>query len=172
MVDSGLIRRRTTEDRRFSGVEVAVEVDDRNLTVGTVDRAQEGENDSVVAAESDDARVVLAVSRQRNKRLAGESIVAERREGRAVEKLLVTVFDLLDCELVVVRSDGYVTTVHDLESSQERVDSERNVVAAVQSQPTRPCPDARWSESGARTVGSPGVLQSCTISFCSRDRYD
>lgn len=38
-----------------TGVEVAVEVDHGDRTVGTVDGAQEREGDGVVAAEGDDA---------------------------------------------------------------------------------------------------------------------
>ena len=172
MIDRGLLGGSTTEHFRLPGIKVAVEVDNRDRAVSTVDRPEERKNDRVVASQSDNARVVLAICRDRLERLSGGRVVPEGREGRTMEKLLVTVFDLLDRELVVVRGDGNVTAIDNLESSQERVDSERNVVAAVQSQPTRPCPDARWSESGARTVGSPGVLESCTISLCSRERYD
>lgn len=53
-----------------------------------------------------------------------------------MEKLFVAVFDLLDGELVVVRRDGNVAAVDDLEASEEGVDSEGHVVAPVQSQTT------------------------------------
>ena len=153
MVDSGLIRRRTTEDRRLPGVEVAVEVDHRDLPVRTVDRPKQRKDDGVVAAESDDARVVLAIRRERNKRLASEGVVAERREGRTVEELLMAVLDLLDSELVVVRRDGDITAVDDLEAGQEGVDLERHVVAAVEGQATRARTNTRRPKTRSGTIG-------------------
>ena len=61
MVDSGLVRRSAAEAGGLPGVEVAVEVDDRNLAVRTVDGSQERKNDSVVATKRNDTRVVLAI---------------------------------------------------------------------------------------------------------------
>ena len=96
-------------------------MDNGDLTVGTVNRPQEGKDNRVVPAESDDARMVLAISRQGNERLSGESVVSERGEGGAVEELLVTILNLLDGELVVIRSHRYVPAINDLEPRKERV---------------------------------------------------
>ena len=159
MVDSGLVGWRATENRRLPSVEVAVEMDNGNLTVGTVNGPQEGKDNCVVPAESDDTRVVLAIRRERNKRLASEGVVAERREGRTVEERLVAVLDLLDGVLVVVRSDGNVTAVDDLEAREEGVDLEGDVVAAVESQTTRARTNARRSEPGTGTVRGTGILR-------------
>ena len=138
---------------------MAVEVDDRDLAVSAVNRPEKRKNDGVVAAESDDARVVLAVSRERHERLASEGIIAEGREGRTVEERLVAVLDLLDGVLVVVRSDGNVTAVDDLQAREEGVDLEGDVVAAVESQTTRARTNARRSEPGTGTVRGSGVLR-------------
>ena len=50
MVDGGLLGGSATEDFWLPGVEMGVEMDDRNRTVGFVDAAEEGERDGVVAA--------------------------------------------------------------------------------------------------------------------------
>lgn len=159
MIDSGLFGGRTAEDFGLPGVEVTVEVDHRNLPISTVDRAEQREYDGVVSTEGDDARVMLAVRRDGHERLPGDRVVAECGESRAVEKLLVTVFDLLDGILIVVWRDGNVATVHQLKAGQERVDGKGNIVAAIQGQTTRACSDARWPEAGARAVRGPGVLK-------------
>ena len=149
-----------------------VEVNDRDGTVRGMDRAEQRKNNSVIATQCHDSGVVLAIGSNGRQWLTRNRVIAQGRERVTMKEFFMAVFNLTNRILVVVGGDGNVTAIDDFESSQERVDSERNVVAAVQSQPTRPCPDARWSESGARTVGSPGVLESCTISFCSRERYD
>ncbi len=71
----------------------------------------------------------------------------------------MTVFDLFDSKLIVVRRDGDVPAVYQLEAGQERVDGEGNIVAAIEGQTTRACPDTRWPESSAGTVRGPGVLE-------------
>ncbi len=50
MFDSGLFGRITSENLRLPGVEVAIEVDDGDLSVGAIDRPEEREDDGVVSA--------------------------------------------------------------------------------------------------------------------------
>ena len=69
-----------------------------------------------------------------------------------MKELLVAVFNLLDGVLVVVRSDGNVTAVDDLQAREEGVDLEGDVVASVESQTTRPGSDTGRSEPSTRPV--------------------
>ena len=75
-----------------------------------------------------------------------------------MKKLLVTVLDLLDCNLVVVRSDRDITTVDNLEAGEERVDSKGYVIAAVKGQTTGASANACRSEPGAGPVRSASIL--------------
>lgn len=61
MIDSGLVRRRTTEHLRLPGVQMAIEVDNRYLTVSTIDRPKQRQDNCMVSAESNDAGVIFAV---------------------------------------------------------------------------------------------------------------
>lgn len=72
MIDSGLFGGCASEDLRLPGVEVAVEVNDGDLAVGAIDRPEKREDDGVVSAKRDDARVVLAVSRDGHEGLPGQ----------------------------------------------------------------------------------------------------
>ena len=136
MIDCCLLGRRTAKDLRLPGVQVAVEMNDRDLTVGTVDGTQQREDDGMVPSESDDTWVMFAVSRDGNERLSGLRVVPESREGGAVKERLVAFLNLLDGKFVVVRRDGDVTAVDDSEAREERVNSKGHVVAAIQSQTT------------------------------------
>lgn len=55
VVYAGLVGGGAAEDFGFPGVEVGVEMDDADGTVGFCDGAEEGEGYGVVAAEGDDA---------------------------------------------------------------------------------------------------------------------
>lgn len=90
----------------------------------------------MVTAKRDDPWVVLAINGNGNERFARQRIITERRERWSVEELLVAVLDLLDGKFVVVRRDGDITAVNDLDARQERVDLEGNVVASIQRQTT------------------------------------
>ena len=116
MIDSGLFGRCTAENLRLPGVKMTIEMNHRDCTVSTIDRPQKGKNNSMVSAEGDDTRVMFAIGRDGNKRCARYRVISERRERRAMEKLLVTVFNLFDGEFVVVRGDGDIATVDDLEA--------------------------------------------------------
>lgn len=85
----------------------------------------------MVTAERDDPRVMLAICGNWNEWFTREQVIAERGERRPVEELFVAVLDLLDGEFVVIRRDGDVTTVDNLEAGHKRVDFERDVVASV-----------------------------------------
>ena len=90
----------------------------------------------MIAAKRDDPWVMFAVSGNGNERFARQRVITERRECWPVEEFLVTVLDLSNGKLVVIRSDGDITAVDDLEASHKRVDFEGDVVASVQSQTT------------------------------------
>lgn len=84
------------------GLQVAVEVDDRDGTVSRNDAAEDGKRDSVIAAEGDDAGEGRA--------LLGVPLLAGIGKGRAGEELAVALFDLLDGVDIVVAGftlDGY-----------------------------------------------------------------
>lgn len=157
MVDFGLVGGRAAEDRRLPGVKVGVEVYDGDLTISGMDRPEKRQHDRVVATEGDNARVVFSVSRNRNKRLAGDRVVTERGERLTLEQLLVAILDLLDGILVVVRGDRNIAAVNDLEACAEGVDLEWDVVASVQSEAARTCADASRSKTSAGAVRSAGV---------------
>ena len=97
VVYGGLIRGGSAEDFGLPGVEVRVEVDDANGTIGFVDGAQERERDGVVAAEGYDAGQGLFV-------FGGANLFCICG-GCAHEEAVVAFFDLLDCVGVVVAGD-------------------------------------------------------------------
>ena len=171
MVNSSLVRRRAAENLGLPGVQVRVKMNHRDSTVGTVDRAQEGQDDGMVASQSDDTGVMLSVGRDRYKWFAGDGVVPKGRKRVAMEKSLVSVFDLLDGVLVVVRRHRYVSTVDHLKARHKRVHGEGNVVAAVESQATGACPDASGAKACAGAVRGSGVLNSL-MSGCSRKRRE
>ena len=75
-----------------------------------------------------------------------------------MEECLVSIFNLPDSVLVVVWRDGYVSTVNNLLPRKEGVHSEGDVVAAVESQPTRTCPDASGAKACSGAVRGAGIL--------------
>jgi len=85
----------------------------------------------MITAKSDDPWVVFTVGGNGDERFTRRQVISERRERRSVQELLVAVLDLLDSKFVVVGGDGDVTAVDDLETGQERVDFERDVVASI-----------------------------------------
>lgn len=90
----------------------------------------------MIASQRYDAGVMLSVGRDRDKRFTGNRVISKGRKRVAVEEGLVSVLDLLDCVLVVVWRDGYVSTVYKFQPRKEWVDGERDIVAAVESQTT------------------------------------
>ena len=94
VVYRGLRGRGSAEDFGPPGVEVGVEVDDADGSVGFGDGAEEGQCDGVISAEGYDAGEGLFV-------LGGADLV--RIRGRcAHEEAVVPFFDLLDCVGIVV----------------------------------------------------------------------
>lgn len=73
---------------------MAIEVNDRDGTVGTVDRSQQGQGDGVVSAKRDDSRQGLALD-------CGAPLVRICRR-RAREDLEMTLLNLLKSPSVVV----------------------------------------------------------------------
>lgn len=65
--------------------------------------------------------MMFTIRRDRNEWFAGDGVVAQGREGWTMEELLVTVLNLLDSKLVVIRSYRYVPAINDLEPRKERV---------------------------------------------------
>ena len=112
MVDSSLVRGCTAENLGLPGVKMGIKMNYRDFAISGVDRAQDREDDSVVTPESDQARVMLAILRDRIKSLAGDRIVSVRREGGAMKESPMTILDLFDSMFVVVRRHRNVTTVH------------------------------------------------------------
>lgn len=55
----------------------------------------------MIAAESDDPRVVLSILRKRDKRFARHRVVSESRVWRAMEQILVPFLDLVNSVRVV-----------------------------------------------------------------------
>ena len=135
MVDRRALTWRAAEHARLPRVEVRVKVDDRDGAVRAVDRAQERQNDRMVPAERDHARVVLPVTRNRHERLARECVIRERRVRRAVQQRTMALLDLLNRKRVVVRRHRYIPAVYDPQPGQEWVHGERHVVPAVERQP-------------------------------------
>ena len=109
-----------------------VSIDPRQISVSNL--PQERQDDGVITAKCHYPGVILTVERDGRQRLSSERVVTKGREGRPVEELLVTLFDLLDGILVVIRRDGDIATINEFQAREERIDFERNVVASVQSQ--------------------------------------
>ena len=65
--------------------------------------------------------MMFTIRGHRNEWFTCDGVVAQRREGRTMKELLVAVFNLLDGELVVIRSHRYVPAINDLEPRKERV---------------------------------------------------
>ena len=94
VVDRGLSGRGSAEDFGPPGVEVGVEVDDADGSVGFGDGAEEGQGDGMVSAKGYDAGEGLFV-------FGGADLV--RIRGRcAHEETVVPFLDLLDCVGIVV----------------------------------------------------------------------
>jgi len=122
----------------------------------------------VVPSERDHARVMLPVLRDRYKRRPRQRIVRQGRERRAVQQIPMSRLDLLDRERVVVRRDGYIAAVNDLEPGQERVHPQWDVVPAVQRQAARSRADTCRSEACSRSVRRAGVLRRIShLSDCA-----
>jgi len=79
-----------------------------------------------------------------------------------MQQLPVPVLDLLDRKSVVVWRHGYVAAVDELESGEERVDGQRDVVPAVQRQAARTRADACGPEACSWPVRRAGVLRRVT----------
>ena len=94
VVYRGLRGRGSAEDFGPPSVEVGVEVNDADGSVGFGDGAEEGQCDGVVSAEGYDAREGLFVF--------GRADLVRIRGRCAHEKAVVPFFDLLDCVGIVV----------------------------------------------------------------------
>lgn len=165
MVDSGLVGRGATEHLGLPRVEVRVKVNDGDRAVRAVDGAQNREDDRMIAAERDNARVVFSVGRDGHEGLARQRVVAEGRERLAVEELLMSVLNLLNGELVIVRCNWDVATVDNLQSGQEWVHLQRHVVSTVESEAARTSTDARRPEPGSRAIRGTGILSIIVSSY-------
>jgi hypothetical protein len=63
----------------------------------------------VVTSKGDDPRVILAIKRDWDKRLACDRVVTQRRKGRSLKEGLVAIFYLLNGMLIVVWGDRNVS---------------------------------------------------------------
>ena len=113
---------------------------------------KKGKNNCMVTTKGDDPWMMFAIGGNGNERFARQRIITKRGERGPVEELLVAVFDLLDSKPVVIGCDGDITTVDDLETGEERVDIEGNVVAAIQSQTTGSCTNTGRTKAGTRAI--------------------
>ena len=75
MVDGCALARRTSERARLPCVEMRIKVDNRDWTVGAMDRAQQWQHDRMVSAKRNYARVVLPILRDRHERLARQRVI-------------------------------------------------------------------------------------------------
>jgi hypothetical protein len=94
VVDAGLLAGCSTEDFGLPRIEMGVEVDDGDWTIGAVDAAEERQGDGVVASQGDDAG-------------EGMSFLADAqgggvRGGGTLQDAVVAFFDLLEGVGVVV----------------------------------------------------------------------
>lgn len=94
VVDASDLGRRATKDLGPPGVEVGVEVDDRDGAVGPVDGPQQGQRDGVVSSERDDPGQDLALLRRAELIGVGGWVPCE--DG------VVALFDLVKSPCVVV----------------------------------------------------------------------
>jgi len=108
---------------------------------------QERQDDGVIASKRHYPGVVLTVEGDGSQRLSGEFVITKGRESGSMEELLVTLLNLFDGILVVVRCDRDITTVNKFQAREERIDLERNIVASVQSQAARSRPDSSRAET-------------------------
>ena len=142
VVDGCLLGRGAAEDLGFPGVEVGVEVDYADGTVGFVYGAQERERYGVVTTEGDDAREGLLLERRTN--FVGVGHGGTHQEG------IVTFFNLLNRVGVVVsrsfsidfveerrrrnvRCDRDITTVEDGSPAVEGIGIKSDIVATTES---------------------------------------
>ena len=73
-------------------------------------------------------------------------------------KSLVAVFNLFDGVLVVVRRDGNISAVDDLQARQEGVDFEGHVVPAIERQATGAGSDSSGAKPSTRTIRRSCIL--------------
>lgn len=140
VVDAGYFARRAAEHFRLPGVEVGIEMDDGDGPVGTVNRAQEGKCNGVVATEGDDSWERLAV--------LGWAFLLCVGSWRTSEDRVVAFLDLGECPGVIVpilsglfrvqlkgwclRGNRDITTIQDRCPAVERVGSQRDIIPSTE----------------------------------------
>ena len=138
-----------------------IKVDDGDGSVSGVNRSKQWKDDCVVTTKRNDARVIFPVKRNGNKLLPSHRIVTQWRICFTVKQGLVSVFNLSNCILVVVRPNErmnipvfsskiegadsryrYVAAIDKPEACIEGVNLERNVVSTIKRQTTGTCTNA------------------------------
>ena len=114
----------------------------------------------MVPTKGDNPRMVLPIFGDRYQRYTSHRVVPKRTKRCPVQQLAMSIFNLLNRELVIIRRDRYIPTIDNLEARQERVHVEGNVVATVECEPTRTCTNPRGTETCSRTIGSSRVKRS------------
>ena len=114
----------------------------------------------MVPTKSDNSRMVLSIFGDRYQGYTGHRVVPKRTKRCPVQQLAMSIFNLLNRELVIIRRDRYIPTIDNLEARQERIHVEGNVVATVEREPTRTCTNPRGTETRSRTIGSSRVKRS------------
>ena len=113
----------------------------------------------MVTTKCDDARVIFPVKRNGSKFLPSHRIITQWRIRFTVKQGLVTIFDLLNCIIVVVWADErmdiafisskcvdsryrYIAAINDPEACIEGIHFKRNVVSTIKRQTTGTCTNA------------------------------
>jgi len=138
-----------------SHTEMGVKVDDGDWSVNRVDGSEQRKDDRMITTKCYNARVIFPIERDRNKFLPGHRVVAQRRISFTVKQSLVSVFDLLNCNFVVIWTNErmnipkskvphdsrhwYIATINNPETCVEGIDLERNIVSTKKPQTTGTC---------------------------------
>ena len=79
-----------------------VEMYDRDWSVNWMDWSQQWQNDGMVTTKGNNSRMVISVNRNWKKLLSRDRIIAQGGVCFTLKQALVTVLNLLDCEIIVV----------------------------------------------------------------------
>ncbi len=153
MVDGCLLRRSASKDgwlpavidlrsrsrfaigKSHARIQVAVEVNHRDLSISGIDRSEKWEYNGVITAKSNDARVMLPIGRDGNEGLPSERIITQWAGRNAMQQCLMALLNLIDSESIVVGSDRDIAAINNLQARMEGIGFEWDVVTTVESEP-------------------------------------
>lgn len=84
--------------------------------IDRIDRSEKRQNDGVVSSEGNHSGMINAIKRDRNQRLSSERVITQRRESWTLKQRLVTMLNLLDGVVIIIRGDRDISTIDDLQS--------------------------------------------------------